>query len=258
MRTLKKAFTATLLSLCGLSISSLANANYSLCSQAQIDHAKTLLHTEFEKDTAYQSCLVVDSKAQKLLFANSRVIASTADDIKTYDLTTYLVDTNTNQVVKSQVLDRNVVSDAIEFNGIEFDITAFSTLKNQNVTGLKTKFYHRGGISHGENELRLLKINDNSILPIGNIVTEESNSINWDSICKDKGGHSSQVERLLILSNHKTNGLQDIIVKATKTNLNTIGKSCQDKTTKWRQQSILKFDGKTYQGKLDTLSPDGM
>lgn len=243
-----------------------ASNKYTAYSDSQLTSLNSLvplITEEFSNDKKYQSCLLLDPEKQTFLVAKSKQLLVDKDENGneiggTYDLTLYLIDGLKQKILKQKLVADNISSDALHFDGIELDTTPFSTLPNKNVVGLLQKFSHSGGISHGNDDLYLLKIDGTTITPIGAITTNEYVGMNWDDICRDKGYHQSNVKRTLILSNQITNGLQDIVVKTTKTNEQTTDIGCNETKNVWRKQQVIKFDDKQYRFKPDGLEPDGM
>lgn len=265
---LSLTFTLPLFAFANLSHASNTSNKYTPCSDTQIDMVKNLLNLTFEEAYFsgihdYHSCVVINADKQTLLMVNSNKIAIDKDEngeesSSTYDLTAYLVDARQQKLLGKKVLSKDIISDALHFDGIELDTTPFSTLPNKNVVGLLQKHSHIGGISHGNDDLQLLKLDGTNIRPIGIIMVNEYVGTNWDDDCGSKGNHDNHVKNTLILSKTTHNGLQDINVKSHKVNEGVAGKSCKPFKHTWQKQQTVKFDGNQYNFSHVALENDGV
>lgn len=224
---------------------------YQRCSeqkQEQLIQKLKLMNHKFDNTEAqtFISCLNIDNLQTTQLIAVSQPISYQAYDEIEYELNLYLIDSLKNKILQSYKDPMTYTSDADHFDGVKLDINHFSTLPNTHVIGVETSSSHEGGFTYSRNNLALFKIDpEQSIKEIfSGVGTNESGYVN--ASC-GQDNPFSEVKRIFVLSNQISHGLQNIILKEQKNQIIGNENTCKVKRNTFRQQQILKFNGKEYQ-----------
>ena len=231
-------------------------APYLRCSEdlenKLIQQFKLANHKFADKAETFKSCISLDGAQKQQLLAISQSISYQADDEIEYDLHLYLIDSSQNKILQHYKDPVTYTSDADHYDGVKLDLNRFSTLANTHVVGVETASSHQGGFSYSHNNLALFKIDPKqSIHKIFNgIGTNESGYVNANCGADNP---FSEVKRILVLSNKTSHGLQDIILKEQKNQVIGNENTCKVKRNTFKQQQVIKFDGKQYRLQHDNL-----
>lgn len=238
------------------SINSFADT-YQRCSEQQQDQITQkfkLLSHKFDNTEAqtFISCLNLDTVQNIQLIAVSQPIAYQARDEIEHDLNLYLIDSSKNKMLQRYKDPMTYTSDADHFDGVKLDINRFSTLPNTHVVGVETGSSHEGGFTYRYNNLALLKIDPKQPIKeiFSGIGTDDSG---YERIGTCTDNTNSHVKRILILSKNLSHGLQDIIMKETKDQTKTDYRNCKSVKRQYKQQQVIKFNGKEYKLQHDRL-----
>ncbi len=233
----------------GFTIHSYADTPYQRCTDEQtqqiMQQFKFYQLNKFQHD-AFTSCLNIDSATQLIAISNPITELSDQDD-GDFDLHLFLVDLNKNKILQSIKSNETITSDADLFDGITLDVNRFSTLVNTDVVALRIDHSHRGGFTYSSDDLTLYKIGRNQPIQkiLSGIGTHESG---YEAIgpCEENNQRSN-VKRIFVLSQNVHHGLQDIILKESKDQVRSDYRKCTSIEKHYKQQQILKFNGKYYQ-----------
>ncbi|MCF0264130.1 hypothetical protein KW868_06550 [Acinetobacter guillouiae] len=224
---------------------------YQRCSgqqQQQLIQQFKLVNQRFANTEAktYQSCIHLDNQQKIQLIAISQPIAYKSYDDMEHDLNLYLIDSSQHKILQKYKAPETFYSDADHYDGAKLHSTRFSTLPNTDVVGLETSSSHEGGFTYSHNNLALFKVNPRQ--PIKQVFAGiGTNNSGYERIGNCVGNNtSSDVRRILVLSNKTTHGLQDIVLKETKDQTKTNYKTCTSVKKQYKQQQTIKFNGQVY------------
>ncbi len=239
-----------------ISINSFADT-YQRCSeqqQNQIIQTFKLLTHKFDNTEAqtFISCLNLDNGQNTQLIAISQPIAYQARDEIEHNLNLYLIDSSKNKILQRYKDPMTYTSDADHFDGVKLDINRFSTLPNTHVVGVETGSSHEGGFTYRYNNLALFKIDPKQPIKeiFSGVGTNDSGYVN--ASC-GRDNPFSEVKRIFVLSNQLSHGLQNIVLKEQKNQIIGNENTCKVKRNTFKQQQILKFDGKQYKLQHENL-----
>lgn len=133
----------------------------------------------------------------------------------------------------------------LEFEGIRLENVPFSTLKNTTVFGLSSRESKFGDPSWSNHELNLFKLNASGKIQQ---ILYHFPSYTYSTLSRSQchAATTDLVNRKLILSDQLHHGLQDIIMKETKTSHGSDYKTCKTSENKYKRQHIMKFNGERY------------
>ena len=224
---------------------------YQSCSerlQTSLIQQFKLVNHQFSNSVAktYKSCINLDPEQKIQLLAISQPIAFTSYDDMEHDLNLYLIDSTQGKILQKYKAPETFYSDADHYDGAKLHNTRFSTLPNIDVIGLETSSSHQGGFTYSHNNLALFKVEPKQ--PIKQVFAGiDTNESGYERIGNCAGNNtSSEVRRILILSNKTNHGLQDIVLKETKNQTITDYKTCKSLTKQYKQQQIIQFNGQSY------------
>ena len=212
-----------------------------------------ILANQLPEPNAYSptlsSCMHVNIHQQPmLLFALSRPLEHTTEDnAGNYDLNIYLLDQQ-QKILQHYTAPEPIIPET-RLNQIQWDINPYSSLANQPVFGLAIKQTHIGGISHDARYLNLYHLKPNlAIQPVlTDFLTDFSSGMAPHMGCDDAQTYT--LKRILMLSDHRTHGFQDIIIKEKTEDTLVNTSNCKVSRPVHSKQHILKFDGKRYNDK---------
>lgn len=227
-----------------------AAETYQRCSEQQqeqiIQKFKLLTHKFDQTDVkTYKSCINLDQQQKIQLIAISQPIAYQDYNDMEHDLNLYLIDSSSNKILQRYKDPSSHITDAERYDGVKLHTTKFSTLTNTHVVGVETGSSHEGGFSYRHNNLALFKIDSKQPIKeiFSGIGTDDSGYVN--ASC-GQDNPSSEVKRILVLSNQLSNGLQNIVLKEQKNQIIGNENTCKVKRNTFKQQQTLKFNGKEY------------
>lgn len=141
----------------------------------------------------------------------------------------------------------NWISDAIQLTEITIDTAPYKVSKNERAFGIRLHFIGSSRPNPYENEtISLFVQSKNKLKKILNNYEILYNGGEWDTDCE---GEFVDERKVLIISNNKTNGLFDILVKnkiTETTNYINENDECSSIDNIRSLKTILKFDGKKY------------
>ncbi|WP_264558094.1 hypothetical protein [Flavobacterium sp. N2270] len=141
----------------------------------------------------------------------------------------------------------NWISDAIQLTEITIDTAPYKVSKNERAFGIRLHFIGSSRPNPYENEIISLFVQSkNKLKKILNNYEISYNGGEWDTNCE---GKFVDERKVLIISNNKTNGLFDILVKnkisETTNYINENGECNYIEKNKTKKKS-LKFNGYEY------------
>lgn len=222
-----------------------------------IQQYKLIPQNRFTADTPSKtSCLDLDAAKTQQILAVSNPI-SEDDQVQTFDLKLYYIDTLQQQLLHHYEYQDSINSDANVFEEIKLDINPYSTAKDAHVIGLAVQSGHLGGISHTQRELKLFKVSQKHPfqLILDNFLTDFQAAEHPLPSCPEAA--SSSLKRSLILLNSKSQGIQDIRIHEKLTRRFLVDEqSCRLKSINKQQNLIMKFNKQQYRFKQLKLYED--
>ncbi|MDV2468796.1 hypothetical protein QR674_07350 [Acinetobacter chinensis] len=231
---------------------SFAVEKHTLCSDKEIQQINQKYSLKLkpepipddEKNTFNNYACIKIKPENKIIFAYISNGSSDSYKNQDYNLSMLVLDAH------QKLLNRFHQKDFIEFSGLEFEgirleNVPFSTLKNTTVFGLSSTERKLGDPGISNHSLNLFQISSSG--KIQRILYQFPFYI-YSSLsrrqCHD--ATTDLIERKLILTDQLSHGLQNIIVKETKTVHGSEYKTCKSSENKYKRQHIMKFDGVKY------------
>jgi hypothetical protein len=183
--------------------------------------------------------------ASKTLVALLRAQPGNNDDMKTYDLDVFIVNTTSAAILQHIAQPGAVTSDAMRFEGIAFDTANYALAPGRRAFGLRTKHNHNGATSIYYETLYLYLPQGKSLKPVLNgLFTSQSSSSNAGGDCYE-ARHSA---RSIAIGKNRNNGLTDLVVtdRSSEQEVKTTRNGCVEKVNKSTSQQVLVFDGEAY------------
>lgn len=235
-----------------MSTQSFATEKYAVCSTIEIKQInqryalklrpEALQNTQVNSFNDY-ACIKTTPNHQ-FIFAYISEDSPDSNENQDYNLSILVL--GTDQKLLSRLEQKGFFPfSGLEFEGIRLENVPFSTLKNTNVFGLSSRESKFGDPSWSNHELNLFKLNvSGKIQQILYHFPSYTYSTLSRSQCHD--ATTDLVDRKLILSDQLSHGLQNIIIKETKTTHGADYKTCKSSENKYKRQHIMKFNGERY------------
>lgn len=216
---------------------------YQRCSSAEmqkLQHHFSVNPSTSSNKPAFQDCIQLQY-SQRLLALSSHSIGVTQDNAGNYDLTLYLIDKGTSQVLKVFNSPKGIVP-TTRLDNVEFDLNPYA--KDRELVGIALKQSHIGGINSSKRLLNLYAIQTDSkiSLVLNGLMTNYNSST--QSSCDD--WNTEEIKRTLHISNQTHKGYPIFLLKESNINSHYNHQNCKASVEHEQGRYQLKFDGKEY------------